>query len=674
MLASYLSPLMAEDFLSDTTLDDLLNLEITVASGAENKLTTRQSPSVVAVLTREDIEATGASNLLQLLRFVPGFDYTTAESGINGFQVRGNYASEGKLLVNYNGVPANEASFGAPSFSGFFNLDIIERIEIIRGPGSALYGGAAELGVVNVITKDMRGKGMVGVSTNRTNESAGYFTSSLSAGIGSESPDDFDANVYLGFAEENTGEGPYYGYDGTLFQKSENYFLRDNHFIIINAAVSDLTVDLHYHRDRQNFPLAIYDRVSDNGNYDYINDVGRITYSSLFGQVQYRYQLFEHTILTAKLQYGDYDSAQSIEPYTVLYPEWYYDVPVDRIAAEFSFNERPFGSDDFSIDAGYGFFKDGVEFSEQQIQILLDEFGLAQNRVVATTDYDTHYFYLQSLLKLGNFTLTGGFRTEDNEIYGNVTVPRFAVTYVNGPFHTKIMASKAYKAPTPGTLGLSFEGELEPEEAEVFELEVGYRVTENSFAQVNIFDNTLEDVIVYDDDDVLFSNGGTVHTRGTEIEYRVQDDWGFAAINYSRYWIEENTVADYQAFSVSADNLTFPPIDKLFGSPQTMITLYAKLKFNERLSLNPSAVYLGERYSIRYIDNAANVETRLPSEVIANLHLQYDDLFIEGFSGSIGAYNLSDSDNTVANGYIADETGHAPGLGRRLDIKFKFVY
>lgn len=135
-----------EDLLNSFSLTDiielddaLMNMEITVASGKENKLTARESPGVVTVLTRRDIKATGAARLMDLLRFVPGYDIGSDQNGLDGLIARGNAASEGKVLVNLNGMPVNEIAYA--SFALELDIDHIERIEIIRGPGSALYGG-----------------------------------------------------------------------------------------------------------------------------------------------------------------------------------------------------------------------------------------------------------------------------------------------------------------------------------------------------------------------------------------------------------------------------------------------------------------------------------------------------------------------------------------------------
>jgi len=70
-----------------------------------------------------------------------------------GLSLRGNWANEGKVLVLMDGQPFNELLYQSVAVGNRFPVDAIERVEIIRGPGSAQYGGSAEYGVINIITK-----------------------------------------------------------------------------------------------------------------------------------------------------------------------------------------------------------------------------------------------------------------------------------------------------------------------------------------------------------------------------------------------------------------------------------------------------------------------------------------------------------------------------------------
>lgn len=138
-----------EHFIS-LSLEDLVSLETTIATAS--KQTTTQAPAVVTLITAEDIKATGASNLVDVLEGVPGIHIRTSQFANRPLiQFRGAKATQTLLMVN--GASMKDLVWGFGIFWKGFPASIIERIEIIRGPGSALFGADAAAGVINIITK-----------------------------------------------------------------------------------------------------------------------------------------------------------------------------------------------------------------------------------------------------------------------------------------------------------------------------------------------------------------------------------------------------------------------------------------------------------------------------------------------------------------------------------------
>ncbi len=140
----------------DMSLEELLDIPITVASKSEEKLS--DASSSVTVFTRAQIEDMGFSTLEELLNFVPGFQTVRdVEQGMNNrISARGRSTglSESVLLL-VNGQRLNDLYTGGVSvMNRFIPVEMIRQVEIIRGPGSALYGSNAFLGVINVITED----------------------------------------------------------------------------------------------------------------------------------------------------------------------------------------------------------------------------------------------------------------------------------------------------------------------------------------------------------------------------------------------------------------------------------------------------------------------------------------------------------------------------------------
>ncbi|MEQ1636837.1 MAG: TonB-dependent receptor [Methylococcales bacterium] len=112
------------------------------------------SPSVTSVMTSKDIERIGARRLEDVLEYLPGVHVSSARGGNNVIGFRGIY-SEGnaQALILVNGIPLRNTVIGGKPYGWTMPVKNISHIEVIRGPGSMLYGGDAITGVINVILK-----------------------------------------------------------------------------------------------------------------------------------------------------------------------------------------------------------------------------------------------------------------------------------------------------------------------------------------------------------------------------------------------------------------------------------------------------------------------------------------------------------------------------------------
>lgn len=130
------------------------NDNVSIATGNVQAL--RRAPAVASVITAADIAAMGATDLDQVLESVPGMHVNRAPNSYTPlYVVRGIVTQlNPQVLVLQNGVPVTTAYIGNKgNLWGGYPLDHVARIEIIRGPGSALYGSDAFSGVINIITK-----------------------------------------------------------------------------------------------------------------------------------------------------------------------------------------------------------------------------------------------------------------------------------------------------------------------------------------------------------------------------------------------------------------------------------------------------------------------------------------------------------------------------------------
>lgn len=147
-------PIAASSDLTQMSIEDLMNLEVT--SGAKKEEPLQLTAAAIFVITSEDIRRSGATNLPDVLRMAPGLDVTQTSGNTWAVSSRGfNNAFANKMLVLVDG-----RTVYSPSFSGVFwdaqdmLLADVERIEVITGPGAALWGTNAVNGVVNIITKN----------------------------------------------------------------------------------------------------------------------------------------------------------------------------------------------------------------------------------------------------------------------------------------------------------------------------------------------------------------------------------------------------------------------------------------------------------------------------------------------------------------------------------------
>lgn len=138
--------------LTQKSLEDLMSIEVTSVSKKEQK--TSQAAAAVFVISREDIGHSGALNIPDLLRMVPGLDVAQIDAGKWAISARGfNGQYSNKLLVLVDGRTVYTPIFGGVFWdSQNVPLGSIERIEVIRGPGAAVWGSNAVNGVINIIT------------------------------------------------------------------------------------------------------------------------------------------------------------------------------------------------------------------------------------------------------------------------------------------------------------------------------------------------------------------------------------------------------------------------------------------------------------------------------------------------------------------------------------------
>lgn len=139
--------------LTKASLEDLLNMQVTTVSKKEQRL--GETAAAVYVITAQQIERSGLTSIPEVLRLAPGVDVAQVSSSVWAISIRGfNSRYSDKLLVLVDGRTVYSATFSQVLWNvQELPLENVERIEVIRGPGAAIWGANAVDGIINVITR-----------------------------------------------------------------------------------------------------------------------------------------------------------------------------------------------------------------------------------------------------------------------------------------------------------------------------------------------------------------------------------------------------------------------------------------------------------------------------------------------------------------------------------------
>lgn len=232
--------------LFEMSLDELLNLSVTAPGKFAQSLDA--APGVTTVITREEIQSLGASNLFEVLEKAPAvqmmgsFFYPQNLAVIRGMQLT---HANNEVLLLLNGRPLRDSFTGGENFAFFtaFPIDSLKHIEIIRGPGSVLYGSNAFAGAINLVTLDQQ------ASPKLTLGAGNQGRQSLALQTGWQEGGDGFNLFFRGFKE-----------DGWAFSALDNAGQagqfdagEDNHSLLLTAHTGQLKINALHAYSEQDF-------------------------------------------------------------------------------------------------------------------------------------------------------------------------------------------------------------------------------------------------------------------------------------------------------------------------------------------------------------------------------------------------------------------------------------
>jgi len=637
-----LQGLESVDDIQEISIESLLNAEVDIATVKPQ--TTRETAGIVTVITREEIVNSGARDTIDLLRLVPGFSFGVDVQGTIDVGFRGNWGHEGKVLLLIDGQEMNELLYSTNALGNRYPVDQIERIEIIRGPGSAIYGGSAELAVINIITRgaELGGVAFDGVYGQMA-DSFARRTMSVSYGQKFKSGLSLAASGFVG--QGNRSDRTYTDFEGNSYSSVDN------------AATNPLffNVALGYRDLRLRF---IYDDFTFGGKDGYGTVLPTKTntqFRSYVGDARYQLKLGERITLTPRVNFRFQNP-------------WHYDDPNSPVFSDYSVY-RLLGNVLLSYDvtkqlnvlAGVESYYDHAKLNDLRLGGSQALFGTEDH-----VSYENVAEVFQAIYNASIANFVVGARYEQHSEFGSSFVPRAAITKLIGRFHAKLLFSQAFRA--PGIENINFGRDLKPEKTTVFEGEVGYELTDHMFASLNAYDITIKRPIIYDVDpatlEEVYQNFDQTGTRGIEAEYRLRYARGYATLSYSYYYEgKKNKVALYEVPTDDAVMLAFPA-HKVAAS--------GSLNLWRNLSLNPSVIALSERWGYMSGDDMGNpVLGREGAALLLNAYLLYRDLGIDGLDVGVGGFNLLDSDVPYLQPYNG---GHAPLPGPSREILGRITF
>jgi outer membrane cobalamin receptor len=625
--------------------------KVAIATQREQKL--EEAPSIVSVITRDEIERYGARDLTDILRTVPGFEYGVDVYSEAGVSFRGIWVHEGKSLLMINGVTQNELGFGNYTFLGTIPASMIEKVEIIRGPGSALYGGFAEIDTINVITHQAENLNGMRVSADVGAVGKGGASRHGNISFGSET-DNLKVAVHVGRGTQVLSKRDYSDFFGNTIHLDQVNAFRNWQHVITEASSKNLT--LRYQRTSFTFggqdtfttiqPPVNGAYLEETNNY---NDVTHIDYQAKITDRLTLKPLFEYT----RNNSWNFNYPASIDGFYEGSGAW-----MSRTRGELTANYGAPWNGDLMLGGGY--IRDGAyniaSDGTPGIQLSENPADLGNRKYTST-----QFGLFQYQQKLSLFGITVGGRYEDTS-FGSAFAPRAGLTYVNGAFNTKLLYGRAFRIPLPWqaySKVLTFNGDLKPEVADTTELEVGYKFTRHMVGKINTFFIDIKDPLVYTGTNNRYQNFGDIESEGVEAELRAtySQFGGFANISYSRPGT--HTSPGFVTKS-GKQFLASPPVKINLGT-------YYRTGIME---FSPSVTYLSHRagQSIESANDPGGAlgTTGYDALFIANLNIVARDV-VKDFDVHLAVHNIFDSRYVLIQPYYG---AHAPmpAEDREIDL------
>jgi iron complex outermembrane receptor protein len=638
--------------VTEVSLEQLMyNFEVQPVYGAsKHEQRSSEAPSSVSIVDAEEIQRYGHRNLAEVLASVRGlyvsYDRNYSYLGVRGFNRPGDYTS--RVLVLVNGHRVNDNVLDSVLLGNEFILDVdtIDRIEVIRGPSSSLYGNNAFFGVVNVITK-------TGRSLNGPEFSVSYGS--------------FDATTVRASYGKQFTNGVQMYWTGTFYDSAgqdELYYREyDRPTNNVNGGITRHT---DYERAYKTFVTLSYQDFTLDGGYStrlkgiptgsygtlYGDDDAWTTDARAFAVLKYQKKLTDEWDLLARLSYDHYDYHGS---YPYLFDPGGRDQTDDYAlgnwwGGELLVTRRLFDRHTISV---------GTEFK--------DNFQQDQGVEDPTVTYDderesfNYAFYGQAEISvLTNLLLNAGIRYDYYETFGDTVNPRLAAIYSPLSDTTvKLLYGTAYRAPNSYELYYSApeankgNPDLDPETITTYEAVIEQRLNRHlRFTATGFYydiDDPITQVTDPADDLLVYQNQDHAIAYGAEVELDGRFAGGLRGrISYTWQQTEDQATGR-----------------ELVNSPQHLV------KLNVIVPVWRDKVFSG--FELQYNGPTQTLAgNQADGFVVANFTVFSREL-VRGLEASAGVYNLFNTTYSYpAAGEHLQDTIEQDGRTFRVKLTYRF--
>lgn len=630
-------------FAQTSSAEDTKKFQEVVVTATKVPTPLEQLGASVEVITREDIEQSRAADVIDILRKVQGL--ILPQSGSRGSTtslfVRGGESDYNLIMID--GVQVNQSA-GAFDLSSL-TTENIERIEIIKGAHSAIYGSDALTSVINIITKKGAGKPSLFVSgalgTRKENKN---LIQEYKAGI---SAGNQQYSYFLSFSRSSD--------EGIL--DFNNQYKNNTYTGTFNVTDEKLNFSLMtIHQDSVfEFPTgSAGDRfdVLDPDNFSQ-NDTTVVGVNISYKSLPWWENILSLGWTKQERKNIDADNGMEIDPFGGS------ESKVDESRQTADYRSNIF----FNSGNLYSVTTLGFEYEKEKY----DGFGLDNSR-------KNYAYYIQEHLGLHeSFFITAGIRFDDNGNYGTEFTPRFSLSYLIKGYGTKLRSSMGRGIKEPSFFENFASGfttgnpDLKPEESLSIEGGIDQFLLDDTVKlYFTYFWNRFENLIQYKGD--VFDNGTNyaniqeAKTNGIEVggEFNVSRELTLG-LNY--VYLDTEVTEDGRLGSAG-----FSAGSELIRRPSHYFSFVANY-FYKDFNLNVSGTYIGKRDDLDFSSfpsNRVKNDAYFRTDLAASYKLPLDFSYLQGATVFTRINNLLNKDYEDIFGFSSPGFSFIAGLSIRI--------